>query len=203
MSRTVLLLVFVGTLVTACRRTPFGDGLLSPLDCSGCHGDNGDPTPPRAVSGATSTSHVGVGAHQAHMRGSRLAGPVACSECHLLPSVANGTDHPDPLARPAPVIFGALATQPPASPVWDRDSRTCAGTYCHGATLRAAATRPAPIWTQVDGSQVRCDSCHGYPPPPTHPEGLDCESCHGAVVAPGGVIVDPILHVNGVVDFGP
>jgi predicted CxxxxCH...CXXCH cytochrome family protein len=203
MSRAGFLCVMLGMVVAGCHRTPFGDGLPSTIDCAGCHGQNGDPTPPRAVDGTSSTDSIGVGAHQSHMRGSSLAGPVACSECHTLPSEANGTDHPDPLGRPAPVIFGILSTQAPASPVWDRGARTCAGTYCHGATLRDTDKRPAPIWTRVDGSQLKCDSCHGYPPPPSHPEGTDCESCHGAVVAAGGIITNPLLHVDGIVEFGP
>jgi predicted CxxxxCH...CXXCH cytochrome family protein len=203
MRRALLLLAWAGLATTACQRTLFEDGLPTSLDCSGCHGENGDPTPPRAVNGATSRSDVGVGAHQAHMRGSSLAGPVACSECHVLPAVADGTEHPDPLGKPARVLFGPLAAQAPASPVWDRNARTCAGTYCHGATLRAAATRPAPSWIRADSGPLPCDACHGFPPPPTHPEGLDCERCHGAVVAAGGVILDPSLHVNGIVDFGP
>jgi predicted CxxxxCH...CXXCH cytochrome family protein len=186
-----------------CQRTPFADGLPSSTDCAGCHGQDGDPTPPRAVDGNTSTGSIGVGAHQAHMSGSSLAGPVACSECHVLPLVANGTDHPDPLGRPALVVFGPLATRLPADPVWDRSVRTCAGTYCHGSTLRGAAARHAPIWTRVDGSQVKCDGCHGNPPPPTHPEGTDCENCHGQVVAAGGIVKNPLLHVDGIVQVGP
>jgi predicted CxxxxCH...CXXCH cytochrome family protein len=197
MRRAMVVLLFLGM---GCQRTPFADGLPTSVDCAGCHGDNGDPTPPRAVDGTTSTSSIGVGAHQPHMRGSSLAGPVACSECHPLPTKADGTEHPDPLGRPAVVEFGVLATHASANPVWNRSARTCAGTYCHGATLRDAAKRPPPVW--VDSSPLACDSCHGNPPPPTHPEGSDCETCHGQVVAAGGVIKNPMLHVDGIVQVG-
>lgn len=184
-----------------CQPSPLADGLPASIDCTGCHGQDGDPTPPKAVDGTTSTSSIAVGAHQAHMRGSDLAGPVACVECHPLPAAANGTDHPDPLGRPASVEFGVLASQEPAAPVWNRERRTCSGTYCHGATLRGGADRPAPIWTRVDGSQVKCDSCHGNPPGPTHPEGSECELCHGEVVAKGGAIINPLLHVDGIIQI--
>jgi predicted CxxxxCH...CXXCH cytochrome family protein len=193
-------MVVLMSLAAACQRTPFADGLPPSVDCAGCHGDNGDPTPPRAIDGTTSTSSIGVGAHQAHMRGSNLAGPVACSECHPVPSQADGTLHPDPLGRPAIMRFGLLAAQAPASPAWNRSARTCAGSYCHGATLRDADHRPAPVWT--DSSPLRCDSCHGYPPPPSHPEGTDCETCHGQVVAAGGIIRNPALHIDGIVQVG-
>jgi len=113
----------------------------------------------------------------------------------------DGTEHPDPLGRPAPVDFGVLARTDSASPVWDRTARTCAGTFCHGATLRGGKERPPPIWTRVDGSQLQCTSCHGNPPGGTHPQDNQCEGCHGDVVAAGGVIKDPSLHINGQIDL--
>ena len=198
-----LLLAFALTLVSvavACSRSALKDGLPAEVDCTGCHGQNGDPTPPVAVDGTFGTESIGVGAHQAHMRGSWLAGPVACTECHVLPADANGTDHPDPLGRPASVVFGPLATKEPASPAWERNKRTCAGTYCHGATLRGGDVRPPPVWTRVDGSQLKCDSCHGNPPGGTHPQMNECEVCHGDVVSAGGVIKNPALHANGNVE---
>lgn len=188
-------------LAMACARSQLEDGLPTELDCTGCHGANGDPTPPPAVDGTMATDSIGVGAHAAHMRGSWLAGPVACTECHVLPAKANGTDHPDPLGRPAPVLFGPLATKEPARPAWDRGQRTCAGTYCHGATLRGGDVRPAPVWTRVDGSQLKCDACHGNPPGGTHPQMDACEVCHGDVVSAGGAITNPALHVNGIVEL--
>jgi predicted CxxxxCH...CXXCH cytochrome family protein len=196
------LVAFV-SLAAACSRSALEDGLPGQTDCTACHGANGDPTPPPAVDGTFGTESIGVGAHQAHMRGSWLAGPVACTECHVLPAEADGTQHPDPLGRPAPVVFGTLATKDPAHPTWDRGGRTCGGTYCHGATLRGGDVRPAPIWTRVDGSQLKCDSCHGYPPGDTHPQMNECEVCHGDVVSAGGVIKNPALHVNGNVEVKP
>jgi len=177
-----------------------GDELPSPHDCSRCHGQSGDPTPPPAVDGTTSTESIGVGAHQAHVRGSGIARPVACSECHVVPLVADGIEHPDPLGGPAPVVFGLVATHDSASPVWDRATGTCADVFCHGSTLRGASTRSAPIWTHVDGSQRTCDSCHGFPPLGNHRQRSDCETCHYQVVSAGGVISNPLLHVNGALE---
>jgi predicted CxxxxCH...CXXCH cytochrome family protein len=134
------------------------------------------------------------------MRGSTLAAPVACTECHPFPLAANGTDHPDPLGRPAAVVFGPVANHDDASPVWDRRALTCSGTYCHGSTLRGGRERPAPVWTRVDGSQLKCDSCHGNPPCCSHEQSDQCERCHDEVMSAGGVIKNPSLHVNGAVE---
>ncbi len=199
--RWVALVTITALTAPSCQRAPLVDGLPASIDCSGCHGANGDPTPPIAVDGTTSTQHIGVGAHQAHMRASDLAGPVACVECHILPAAADGTEHPDPFGRPAAVDFGVLARQAPAHPAWQREDRTCSGTYCHGATLRGGNERPAPVWTRVDRSQVKCDSCHGNPPVHTHPQSSECQACHGQVVGPGGVIKNPLLHVDGIIQL--
>jgi hypothetical protein len=40
-------------------------------------------------------------------------------------------------------------------------------------------------------------SCHGYPPALTHPQDDRCESCHSVVMAAGGVIKAPELHIDG------
>jgi len=169
-------------------------------DCSRCHGQNGDPMPPPAVDGTTSTESIGVGAHLAHVRGTGLARPVPCSECHVVPTVADGIEHPDPSGQPAPVVFGMLATHDSASPAWDRTTGTCTDVFCHGSTLRGAETRPSRIWTRVDQSQRRCDSCHGYPPRVSHPQRMDCEACHYMVVAANGVIANPLLHIDGILE---
>jgi predicted CxxxxCH...CXXCH cytochrome family protein len=187
--------------VAACQRVPLADGLPDKLGCSSCHGSPANAAPPGAVNGDTSTNTIAVGAHQPHMLGSSLAGAVACSECHVVPTAMNGTDHPDPLGRVAPVVFGVLANKSPAEPAWDRKAKTCAGTYCHGATLRGGKERPPPVWTKVDGSQVQCDSCHGNPPGGTHPSDSRCEACHGDVVDAGGIVKNPSLHVNGIVEL--
>jgi predicted CxxxxCH...CXXCH cytochrome family protein len=174
--------------------------LSDSTDCSSCHGVSGNPAPPKAVNGATSTTDIGVGAHTVHLAGSNLAGPVACTECHPMPT--DYYTHPDVYGRPAEVLFGGVASANGAVPAWDRATATCRNTYCHGATLSGAETRAAPLWTRVDGSQRNCAACHGFPPAGTHPASVLCESCHGDVAGPGGVIKNPLRHVDGVLDFG-
>ena len=49
-------------------------------------------------------------------------------------------------------------------PVWNPATGTCASTYCHGSTQLGGAHK-VPVWTQVDGTQKTCGSCHGDPPP--------------------------------------
>lgn len=183
----------------ACERASLSDGLTSTQDCSACHGVPGNPAPPLAVNGATSTTDIGVGAHQIHLYGSEIAGPIACSECHPLPT--DYLTHPDIAGGYASVTFGSRSTTNGAGPVWDRSTASCRNTYCHGATLSGAQTRAAPIWTRVDGSQRRCSSCHGFPPTGTHPATGPCDSCHGAVAGTAGSIKVPARHVDGVIDF--
>ncbi len=184
----------------ACERSTLTDGLPETTDCATCHGSPGDPAPPSAVDGSSSTSHVGVGAHQSHLK-STIARPVACTECHVIPTSL--LSHPDPKGGPAPVVFGPLSAALGALPEWDRASTTCADTYCHGATLPEAETRAPPRWTVVDGSQKACTSCHGNPPGGVHPASATCQDCHSAVVGPDGSITNPALHVNGMVELGP
>lgn len=192
----VMLLTWV---LVCCERSALSDGLPATQDCSTCHGSNVNAAPPKAVNGASSTTDIGVGAHQAHLIAGKVAGPVACNECHQVPT--DLLTHPDPLGRPAAVIFGTRASLHGATPVWDRASASCTDTYCHGAMLSGAADRPAPIWTQVDGEQLGCRSCHGYPPAGNHPNSEDCSACHGDVVNPDGSIKDLTLHIDGNVEF--
>ncbi len=188
-----------------CQRSPLGDGLPAKMNCYSCHGSKENAAPPRAVDGATSTTDIGVGAHQAHMKEGSIAGPVACEECHPVPTVMNGDDHPDPLSRPTLMSFGPLAQTGGAAPAWNRTTGTCTNTYCHGATL-AGTFHPTPSrWTKVDGSQIKCDSCHGSSPAdlgPSHPlhAAFTCDTCHAHVATAGLTIVDPYLHVDGLVD---
>jgi len=190
--------LFAGWLSLACTREPLSDGLPERMDCSSCHGSAVNAAPPRALDGATSTSALGVGAHQRHMVAGVLAEPVACTECHPLPQ--NLLTHPSFEPRPALVSFGVTATAGGAQPAFSRDTAECTNTYCHGATLSGAAERRAPVWTRVDGSSASCTACHGNPPAAPHPANPACELCHGEVVAAGGAIVNRARHIDGVVD---
>lgn len=210
MGRSPHRLLLAGVLLSCglgCQRSPLSDGLPAEFDCSSCHGSPDNAAPPRALDGATSTSDIGVGAHQSHMTGGSISAPVACTECHPLPTSMNGDDHPAPLSGPTVMLFGPLAQTGGASPVWNRASETCTNTYCHGATLTLPGTftPAAPLWTKVDGSQTKCDSCHGILPADlggSHPlhDAYTCDTCHTRVVSADLIIIHQDLHVDGEVD---
>ena len=174
---------------------------LGATGCTSCHGDAAtqSPAPPRGAKGETSTAERAVGAHQRHLSGGAVRGPVGCTECHVLPtdlSHVNGQ---------VDLRWGPLATSGGAAPVWNGAS--CASTYCHGGTLAAGGSNTQPKWTQVDGTQAACGTCHGVPPPTTtgHPSvtgGLTaCAQCHPATVKADGTIdVAGGKHMNGVLD---
>jgi predicted CxxxxCH...CXXCH cytochrome family protein len=181
-------------------------GALAAAQCSRCHGSADNAAPPRTAGGAEAPSDLGVGAHQTHVRAGPLRGPVPCQECHVVPAREDDPGHVD--KDHGDVAFGPLATARGATPVWSRGAATCSGVYCHGATL-AGGTHTAPRWTQVDGSQVACGSCHAAPPPPQsgHPPvagGREaCAACHPDTVNGDGTInVASGRHVNGRVDLG-
>ncbi|MBK9033288.1 MAG: CxxxxCH/CxxCH domain-containing protein [Myxococcales bacterium] len=191
-------------------RTPFLapanhiDGIveLNPLACDSCHGSAGDPSPPNGVTGATSTTARGVGAHRSHLRAATWHAPVACSECHTVPTTIGAAGHADtPL--PAELTFGALATAAGATPSFD--GVTCTNAYCHGATLAPGGSDTTPTWTTVDGTQAACGTCHGLPPGGVHPSvsgpvPAACAACHSAVIAADGSFANPALHIDGIVE---
>ena len=154
--------------------------------CDGCHGTAASPAPPVDLSGNTSITAIGVGAHQAHLNvPSGLRGPIPCATCHVVPATITSPGHLD--AGPAKVT---------ASLGWDRSSQTCT-TSCHGAT--------PPVWT-THGT-VACGTCHGIPPasaPHTPAMPLSaCVACHAASVDGFGNILvtnGTSHHMDGVVD---
>lgn len=175
-----------------------------PEDCNGCHGDSTGAAPPRALDGATATTAVGVGAHRSHVTDGPLRRALSCDVCHAVPLEVLSPGHLD--TAPAEVLFSGLATARGETPVWDDDpvALTCASVYCHGASL-GGGTVPAPVWTQVDGTQAGCGSCHGLPPPAPHPPAADCAVCHPQTVIGG---TDPLeidlstgTHIDGEVSF--
>jgi predicted CxxxxCH...CXXCH cytochrome family protein len=175
---------------------------LGATGCTSCHGDPAasNAAPPRGTQGETATTTRAVGAHQTHLNAGAVALPIACTECHVVPtstSHSNGT---------VTVTFGALAQTGGAVPTWN--GATCASTYCHGANIaNGGGTITAPTWTKVDGTQAACGTCHGLPPPaaqghPTVTGGLTaCVSCHPATMnADGTLNVAGGKHVDGIVE---
>ncbi|MBI5067626.1 MAG: CxxxxCH/CxxCH domain-containing protein [Deltaproteobacteria bacterium] len=177
--------------------------------CSLCHGSADNAAPPRALAGATSTGDRAVGAHQAHLRGGRFRGPVACTECHPARPTVGTTGHGDGTVD---IRFGSLATTGGLSPRWDPGQPGCSATYCHGGTL-AGGSVASPQWTRVDGTQAACGTCHGLPPSTlsrggAHPQvggGVTaCAACHPQTVKADGTIdLAAGKHIDGVVQGPP
>jgi predicted CxxxxCH...CXXCH cytochrome family protein len=164
--------------------------------CIACHGGPAhlDGRPPPDLLGDTDTSEPGVGAHTAHLDSPTLSHPLPCKTCHVVPASVAAPGHLDRTAEekgtPADVIIQG----------WDPKELRCGGTYCHA---RSGAANPAPKWTQVDGTQIGCDGCHGKPPPAPHPSDTRCSLCHPGVNEAGDGFADTSLHLDGKVDLTP
>jgi len=198
--------------------------------CTACHGTAGrtgnlpgtDPNlaaaPPVAPAGAPAAV---VGAHQAHLNPAAtgsLTGPLACSECHVVPTDFSHATNP-----PAQIVqFGPLATASanPATPTWNGIATpNCSSVYCHGSfqwsgngqggTDVIGNLANAPDWTLGSG-QAACGTCHDLPPT-NHIQNASivtndaktCAGCHPKTVnADGSINVATGAHVNGQIDEG-
>jgi predicted CxxxxCH...CXXCH cytochrome family protein len=181
-----------------------------PPQCNLCHGSASNPAPPKDVQGNSATTAAGVGAHQSHLAPSGWRHPVACAECHVVPTKPvydpavpthmNGQDD---------LVWGPTAKQGK----FDAATLTCTGSYCHGATLgpdkAGTTTNRSPTWNKVDGSQAGCGTaCHTLPPGGVHPGSTACSTCHGNVVSsftagnpPVATWANAALHIDGTVDI--
>src|SRR5476651_2493902 len=129
---SVLVAVVSFVLGPSCLERRDDPGLdSSQTRCAVCHGDPsraGDylrrAAPPRDLSGASTSAYPGVGAHSIHLDASNTHGKIACSECHVVPERTDSPGHADS-ARPAPIVFGALATSLDHTPAYDSVARTC------------------------------------------------------------------------------
>jgi len=181
--------------------------------CTSCHGDAARtpagiaPAPPKRFGGtlADPISDRGVGAHQAHLVAGKMRGPMACSECHVVPATVNAAGHLDAVnaTGSADVTFGPLARTGGAVPVWNTANLSCGTTYCHGATLPNATTNGSnhtPVWNRgtatAAAAEAACGTCHGIPPPAPHAQNTACGSCHTGYSA---TTVDRTRHVDGTV----
>ncbi len=187
---------------------------IAALGCVDCHGEptrvgtlpgtdmNLKSAPPRTTTGAPASA---VGAHLGHLNpsaASALMAPMACAECHVVPS-----DFVHASTPPAqPVVFGTLARTGGAAPTYVAGSLGCAATYCHGNFNFAGITGSSatPVWT--DTAPMTCTSCHGMPPTghmavATPVTAASCAPCHPtAVNANGSINLEGKGHLNGVSD---
>lgn len=168
------------------------------LGCNGiCHGDTYSTAPPLDTKGNVNTEVQTVGAHRSHLN----VAPVwyragQCTDCHVVPQNGNEPTHIDGDGI-AEVTFGERATgYGQIQPQWN--GATCTS-YCHGATLTGGANNN-PEWTQVNGTQSACGSCHGAPPPLPHAQDTNCGGCHTTMQPNSFIFLDPNSHINGVID---
>lgn len=198
---------------SGCHSKPGG-----PLNCTTCHGGT-SVAPPPDVNGNTTRSARGVGAHVMHTVPNTKANVFSCGECH---SVKGGVYDPGHLDSdpPAEVNFEGniafTATNVPGTssytasmpttvptPMYDSQSLSCSGTYCHGNFKNGNPTF-APVWTDTTGTSGACGTCHGNVNESdparkalpkiaslggTHPDNTNCSNCHGTF--------DASKHVNG------
>jgi len=179
-----------------------------PEACNTCHGTfNADPNdtsswaPPPDVAGNNSPSLRSVGAHSQLVNGGSLGGPYSCIQCHILPADVMAPTHLDTLPAHAEITFGPIATDNNAvQPVWTPDNATCSAVYCHG-NFELGHSGNTVVWTNQDGSQIQCGTCHALPPPSPHDQLTIWCLCHSSVVDESYNIIAPWLHVNGVTNF--
>ena len=206
---------------TPCHNKPLG-----PENCATCHGGT-NAAPPNDLDGNVQRSAPGVGAHQAHLLGSSLAGAVLCSDCHNVPGAVSSPGHIDGTGEasvPFPRMLANIVTNLPGAyrhsdsvavvhpaPAYDRANNSCAGSYCHG-TFKNGNTANAPVWNDTTGTQAKCGTCHGDVTKSTlaekslpktralggtHPDNLNCANCHADVVDAAIHIIGPSKHING------
>lgn len=161
------------------------------VGCSSCHGWNLGVSPPPDLGGACASK--GVGAHFAMRQGAIPAHQVGCINCHPVPLVRESPGHDD---GKIDIVFAALATAKGAKPTWDGSS--CAGTYCHGATLQGG-TLTAPKWLDDSHAPGACGACHALSCP-KGAKGSDCHACHAASVDASRAILPEGKHLNGMID---
>ncbi|MBX3128242.1 MAG: hypothetical protein KF718_16075 [Polyangiaceae bacterium] len=196
---TLLLATLAAAVPAGCleqRAKPAGEDLRR---CATCHGDPDRPgdalaraAPPADLSGATESSHPGVGAHAIHLNAGVNHAAIACSECHLVPARTDSPGHAD-TELPAELVFGSLAAKDGRQPHYDFSARRCTDSYCHGPSGAGA------VWTAPRSTEDACGTCHGLPPSPPHPQSTRCVACHSEVVDAAGKIIAPEKHVDGIV----
>jgi hypothetical protein len=152
--------------------------------------------------------------------------------CHEKPATSVSEGHLDGRTVVTGYTGGdAVMRASMGDPGWNATAATCATTWCHGGysgtftyetldgtgasvpvTVSYAGTPRAPVWTQVDGTQGACGTCHAVPPrngtwhSGSH-GGLTnyngCNLCHPGTRSDGTGFTDPSRHVNGQVDVYP
>jgi predicted CxxxxCH...CXXCH cytochrome family protein len=119
--------------------------------------------------------------------GGSLSVPIACAECHTVPTTLVHLDGSPTLT------FGTLASTGGGTPP-SFATPTCSNVYCHGKTLESPST-PNPSW---NGAAMVCGSCHDLTPTTgehtfhIETRAVACQTCHR-----GFSSIDFEHHVNG------
>lgn len=200
-----------------CHTNPGG-----PEACNTCHGDFSNPAkiaPARAINGATATTAPQVGAHSIHLYDAKNGNLTACNECHTVPAKLTSAGHIDNDGKAEVRFLSNKTGMAAATGTYDFSTNKCSNTYCHGnfeltkaasqyqfiySADKMAGLNKQVTWTQVDGTQTACGSCHGLPPEGHVTYALNtCTICHQGVVDSKGKIIDASKHMNGKVNvFG-
>lgn len=194
-----------------------------PGQCVVCHGSGDQPAPPVDLQGRTDPTLMTIGAHRPHLEARHLlSAPVACSECHKVPTNVEDPGHMDS-DRPAEVFpqlagVGGIANARGSVSMFDPNTGTCT-TYCHGSAggtlpTDARASNQTPSWVGTTAENAACGTCHGIPPQtPSHVQQTDlstCAMCHAGTITPQGAIIvttDPATgqqtskHIDGQVSL--
>ncbi|MGC4000856.1 MAG: CxxxxCH/CxxCH domain-containing protein [Anaeromyxobacter sp.] len=179
--------------------TPLAPLAAVALLATGC-GGNGNDSASTSCTSCHATTALATGAHAAHLQGGAVAGPVACSECHVVPT---DTAHAElPVSVAFATAAGDLAAHGGLVPSYDPGSKTCSSVYCHGGGL-SAGSNTSPAWPG-GAAQAACGTCHGMPPTANeHPQVTTayCTGCHpGTMNDDGSLDVAGGEHVNGIVE---
>ena len=189
-------------------------GVSGPENCSTCHGSSVSPAPPQDLSGNTSNTARGVGAHQVHLLGTTRSKAITCADCHAIPGSVSTPGHIDGDNRAEVVMSNYLATLVTGggsvvpTPSYNASTFTCSNTYCHGKFVNGNPAN-APAWN--DPLAGACGTCHGSTagstnqqkalPGGTHPNNLACSTCHGGVINSSGTIINAAKHIDGKLNY--
>ncbi|MCK9409564.1 MAG: CxxxxCH/CxxCH domain-containing protein [Bacteroidetes bacterium] len=182
-----------------------------PENCSTCHGGATNAAPPKDLSGNTLATFRGVGAHQTHLNGESISKGFSCNECHVVPATLSAVGHIDASVN-AEVVFNGGSKFFKADAGYNASTISCANTYCHGNFT--GGNNLTMTWNNTLSSAAACGTCHGDATKSTLKEkafpksghnrfgtiSSDCSTCHVKVVDAALNIINPSLHVNGIVD---
>lgn len=199
---------------TTCHPYPGG-----PEACNTCHGDLSDPAkiaPPRALNGAIAVSDPKVGAHSKHLYNTVQGSVTACADCHVVPTRLTSPGHIGNDYKAEVSFLTSKTGIGSTTAVYDFNTNKCSNTYCHGnfelskasskyqfvySAEKMGGLNKQVTWTQIDGTQTACGSCHGLPPAGHVVYSMStCTVCHQGVIDDKGKIVNTSLHINGKVN---